>query len=178
MDHRALIARAQAGDPQAFEELFRVCYAPVFRFVFLKLKSRDESEDVTQEVFIKMLKSLPQYEDRGPSLLPYLFVIARNAVIDHVRRRRPEAGDDELWALVSEDPTPEESAKLGEETASVMKLLSQLSEAEEIVLKLKYLDGLSTTEIGAILEKSEEAVRQQLSRGIRHARSLLESPGS
>ncbi len=178
MDHRTLIASAQAGNSQAFEELFRVCYAPVFRFIFLKLKSRDESEDVTQEVFIKMLKSLPHYEDRGPSLLPYLFVIARNAVIDHVRKQKPEAGDDELWALVSQDPTPEESAQLGEETSQVIRILSQLSEAEEAVLKLKYLDGLSTSEISLLLEKSEEAVRQLLSRGIRRARSLLESPGS
>jgi RNA polymerase sigma-70 factor (ECF subfamily) len=178
MDHRALIAKAQAGDPSAFDELFRACYAPVFRFVFIRLKSHDDAEEITQDVFVKMLASLSRYEDRGPSLLPYLFTLARNAVIDLVRKRKPELDDEALWALPSGDPTPEESARLGEETAHVLKLLNQLSEAERDALRLKYLDGFSTAEVAATLGKTEEAVRQLVSRGVRRIRSLYESSGS
>ncbi len=173
MDHIALIQRARDGDHAAFDTLYRTCYAPVYRFVLIRVRSKDEAEDITQDVFIKFLRILPQYESRG-STLPYLFTMARNAVIDHYRKRRPDYNDDALWALASEGPSPEEESALGAEVSKVLKLLDELSDAEEAAIKLRYLDGLSTTEVAAILLKSEDAVRQILSRGIRRLRYLLE----
>lgn len=175
VDHTNLIARAQGGDEAAFEELYRACYAPVYRFVLTRIKSHDEAEDITQEVFVKLLNTLARYEKRSPSLLPYLFVIARNAIIDQYRKRRPEAPEEELWELASADPTPEEAAILGEETAQVIALVNQLKESDAAVVRMKYFDGLSTAEIALVVEKSEEAVRQILSRSVAQLRSLYTS---
>lgn len=177
MDHLALIERAQAGEHAAFDALYRSAYAPVYRFVLIRVKSKDVAEDITQDVFIKFLKALPTYVG-SPSILPFLFTAARNTIIDHYRKRKPDYDDEALWALASEDPSPEETAALGAEVTMVLKLLSQLSPAEEAAIKLRYLDGLSTVEVAAILEKSEEAVRQILSRGVRGIRSLLEGSTS
>lgn len=178
VDHHTLIAQAQQGDPKAFEELYRSYYAPLYRFALTRMKSPDDAEDITQEVFIKLLAALPTYRAENPSLLPYLFVMARNKIIDHYRKRRPEYDEEGLWKIASEDPTPEESAVLGEETAYVIRLLNTLGEAESEIVRLKYLDGYSTAEIASILHKKEDAIRQTLSRSIRHMRSLYTSQGS
>lgn len=175
MDQRALILRVQAGDSAAFNELYHACYAPVYRFVLFRVKDRDQAEDIVQDVFIKLFQKIGTIDDRNQSILPYLFVSARNAVIDRMRQTKPTLDDESLWSLASEDPTPEQESHLGEAVVQVMKLLSQLSEAEEVAIKMKYLDGLETSEISHILGKSEEAVRQLLSRGIRKIRTLLES---
>lgn len=177
MDHKELIVRAKEGDHAAFDTLYRLCYAPLYRFVLIRVKSKDESEDITQDTFIKLVRALPRYEGEG-SVLPYLFTIARNTIIDHYRKRKPDYDDEALWALASDAPSPEESAALGAEVAEVMGLLHQLSDAEESVIKLRYLDGLPTADVAAIVGKSDEAVRQVLSRGIRRIRSLLESKRS
>lgn len=175
MDHLDLITRAQQGDEDAFEELYRACYAPVYRFVLMRMKSPDDSEDITQEVFVKLLASLPRYEQRNRSLLPYLFVMARNAVIDHYRKSRPMASEEELWELASKDPSPEEAAMMGEEAAQAVALLNSLKEADAEVVRMKYFDGLSTAQIAQSINKSEDAVRQILSRSIHQLRSLYTS---
>ena len=178
MNHVDLIVRAQQGDQEAFEELYRSCYAPVYRFALTRIKSPDDAEDTTQDVFIKLLETLPRYRQQSPSLLPYLFVIARNKIIDHYRKRRPEYDEEELWKLASEDPTPEEAAMIGEETAQTIALLNVLGEAEAAIVRMKYFDGFSTAEIAAVVGKREDAVRQILSRSIRLIRSHYTSRGS
>lgn len=172
MDHYDLIKRAQDGDAEAFEALFRTCYAPVYRFVLSRLKSPDDADDVTQDVFIKFLAALPRYEQQRHSALPYLFAIARNAIVDRYRTRRPELSVDELWERESEDPSPEEVAMLGEEAAHAVTLVNSLKETDAMVIRLKYFDGFSTAEIAETLDKSEEAIRQIMSRSMAHLRSL------
>ena len=178
VDHYDLVLRAKAGDPKAFETLYTECYSPVYRFVLTRTKSQDDAEDITQEVFVKLLDSLKRYAQKGPSLLPYLFVIARNKVIDHYRKKRPEYDDEMLWEMASEDPSPEDVARLGEETAHAVRLLNALGETEAMVVRLKYFDNFSTARIAQMLGKSEDAVRQILSRSIRYMRSLYTSHGS
>lgn len=176
MDTIEVITRAKAGDHAAFEQLYRALYAPVYRFAVLRLKSKDDADDVTQQVFIKFFNALPRFEPQE-SALPYLLTIARNAIIDHLRRRKPDLDDDALWAVASTEPTPEQTAHLGGEVSRVLVALNQLSDAEEAVIKMKYLDSLETSEIANILGKQEDAVRQLLSRGLRRARILLEGTG-
>lgn len=178
MSHVDLIQRAQAGDHGAFSELYTSCYAPVYRFIVVRVKSKEDADDITQDVFVKMLRALPTYQSRSDSLLPYLFTIARNAIIDYLRKKKPIYDDDALWDLASADPSPEEAARLGGEVTEVLKALHKLSEAEEAAITLKYLDGLGTAEVAGILGRTEESVRQLLSRGIRNIRSILESTSS
>ncbi len=173
MDQYDLIVRAREGDVRAFDELYRSLYAPVFRAAVQFLRSRDDAEDVTQTVFINFFKSLDRYERRG-SMLAYLLVMTRNACIDHARVRRPDYDDEALLAVRSDEPTPEESAILSSDARMVVDALQRMSPGEADALRLKYLDGLETREIAQILDKSEEAVRQAVSRGVRSLRSLLE----
>lgn len=172
MDLTDLIDRARKGEHAAFADLYHKLYAPLFRFVYLRVKDRDVAEDITQDTFLKFLNALPTFTGSAP--LPYLHTVARNAIIDFHRKKKPDLDDDALWDLASGEPTQEETAMLSEDTAKVVRVLAKLSPGEEAVIRLKYLDGLDTRDIALYLEKSEESVRQLLSRGIRHVRSLFD----
>ncbi len=173
MDQPDLLARAQGGEHAAFDELYRTAYAPVYRFIYIRTRSKEVAEDLTQDVFVKMFAARPQAPASG-SLLPYLFTVARNAVIDWSRKKKPLYDDDALASVADQTRSPEAEAELGADVTQMLDALQQLSEGEEAVLKLRYLDGLSTAEVAALLEKSEEAIRQALSRGLRRLRSILE----
>ncbi|MEK7530262.1 MAG: sigma-70 family RNA polymerase sigma factor [Patescibacteria group bacterium] len=173
MDHRELIKKAKEGDRPAFDELYRTVYAPVYRFIVMRVKSKDEAEDLCQIVFTKFFIALPSYRDSGPSVLPYLFTMARNAIIDETRKRKPIYDDDALWSIADQSPSAEQNSMQHEEVMTVLNAMQACSEAEEAVLKLRYLDGFSTAEVAALLEKSPEAIRQLLSRALRHIRTYL-----
>ncbi len=169
-----LVGNATGGDTTAFDELYQRAYAPVFRFIYLRIKRRDDAEDLTQDVFIKVLGAMPKIEaDKSP--LPYLFTIARNTVIDWARKKKPEYNDDALFNLMDETQGPEAYADLDQEARRVLSVMTKLSETDEALIKLKYMDGLSHKEIANIVGKNEEAVRQALSRAMRELRTLLES---
>lgn len=159
-------------DQLTFDEVYRTLYAPLFRFVYTRVKDRALAEDITQDTFVVFLKVHPTFQAGAP--LPYLHTVARNKVIDHMRKKRPDLDDDALFALASDAPTPEESAVLGEELSLVLSALATLSPAEEAAVRLKYLDTLTTAEIAQYLEKSEEAVRQLLSRGLARVRAYID----
>ncbi|MCL9972243.1 MAG: sigma-70 family RNA polymerase sigma factor [Candidatus Pacebacteria bacterium] len=172
MEYDVLIQRARQGDTGAFDALYRLLYAPLFRFVLMRMKDRELAEDVTQETFVVFVQHLKTFGSGSP--LPYLHTVARNKIIDHFRRRTPDVNDDALWALADSAPTPEESARLGEEVSGVFVALKTLSSAEAEVVKARYLDGLTTAEVATLLDKTEEAVRQLLSRGMRSLRAYYD----
>jgi RNA polymerase sigma-70 factor (ECF subfamily) len=172
VEYTDLIARARGGDEAAFETLYKNLYAPVYRFVLMRTKDKTLADDVTQETFIKFLAALPRFQ--GTSPLAYLHTIARTTCIDHFRKVRPTESDEELWDHASEAPSPEEESQLGAEVGELFRALATLPPAEAAVVKAKYLDGLETLEIAAFLDKSEEAVRQLVSRGLRRLRSYYD----
>lgn len=159
-------------DDGQFDEIYRTLYAPLYRFVIVRCRDRALAEDITQDTFIRFLQAAPTLDGRSP--LPYLHTVARNALIDHYRKKTPDFDDEALAQLVSADPSPEAVAALGEEVAGVIAALGKLSGDEEAAIRLKYLDGFDTKEISLQLGKTEESVRQLLSRGLRRVRTILD----
>src|SRR5829696_8894417 len=87
-----LVDQARACDRQAFGCLFDQFHEPIYRFVASRVQRPADAEDLTQLVFVKALEALPRYESRGIPFGGWLFRLARNAVIDHVRTRHEHAG--------------------------------------------------------------------------------------
>src|SRR5688500_1355368 len=116
----ALAVRASKGDPAAFGALYDRHFTAVYRYVYYRVRDDAEAEDLTSDVFMKALRAIRRYEPRQ-AFLAWLYRIARNAVIDHVRRggrqvsfedalRHPEvhnAVDPDLEVLRSEEHTSE-----------------------------------------------------------------------
>ena len=122
-----LVAAAQQGDPEAFGALFDHYYGPVYRFVAARVGRPSDAEDLAQLVFVKALEALPRYESRGIPFGGWLFRLARNVVIDHIRTRRDHATLDLVVERADQDDGPDELAVLRQEMDSVALALRRLT---------------------------------------------------
>ena len=102
-----LIQRARRGDPGSITWLFERYQPVLFRYLYYRLGDWQSAEDLTSEVFIRMLRALPGYQPQAAPFQGWLFLIARNLAVDHFRRSgRSETLGENLSAL---DPLPEKA---------------------------------------------------------------------
>ena len=159
-----LVKRAKRGDPQAFASLYDRYVDRVFRMVRLRVSDEMIAEDLTSEVFMKAWDNLGRYKTRGYSFGAWLFRIARNAIIDHYRLSK------EHEELDQAEHTPSgavESAVIQSDLSDRLKSrLKSLTSDQRSVLEMKFLMGLSTEEVGAVLGKDQGAIRALQMRGL------------
>ncbi len=174
-DLKMLVILAKQGDAQAFDQLYTLFVTPIYRYIYLRLRDKQLSEDLTQTVFLKAYVSLKTYQDKNKPVLAYFFTIARNSIIDHVRKQSSRATAD----LSEVENKPDEKTNIPKEVdgllanEQIIEKLSDLTEEQQEVIILKFINGFSNTEIAEILGKTEMAIRQLQSRGIRTLRELL-----
>ena len=174
MDDSALLRRARAGDQRALDELCRRCWKPVYRSFARFTQNPAEAEDLTQEVFLRALRSLPQFEDRGVPFTAYLLQIAQNLARDRWR-----AGPTRL--VVTADvperavtgPGPEILAVESARRLALLSALDRLAPDHRAVLRLRILEGRPTSEVATLTRRSQPAVRQLQVRALAALRVLL-----
>lgn len=172
--HRALLARAQAGDRDAFRALYQDLYDPVCRFVGRRVRRREDVEDLVGRVFHKLLEHLGDIDLRKGSVRMYVLATARNAVIDFVRARREGTPLDDVAPILADDRgTALDSLVQAERVRALRAAVAALPEDAQEVLALRYGDGLKHAEIAALLGQSTDAVKQRLSRAQRSLREML-----
>lgn len=168
------VSRAVAGDAAAFRALYRELHPAVAGFVGRRVRARADAEDLISRVFMAFVKHLGDYRrDRG-SVHAWILRIARNAIIDDARARRPALPLDAVSEVL-----PGAGDLLGELLARERRdlLVDQIAalpaETREL-LALRYADGLSHAEIAAVLGLRADAVKQRVSRTLRELRSRLQ----
>lgn len=163
-DEVELVRRASI-DAGAFAALYQRYLARVYRYLRSRCDSNDDAADLTQQVFLKASEALPRYRERGAPFSAWLFRIARNAAIDHDRRRRATVPWDSLVEMPASDDV--EAGVLDREAhARLRVLLAELSSDERELLALRFAAGLSSREIAAVVSASEAAVKKRLTRMI------------
>ena len=146
-----LVAGLKAGRPEAFERLVREHGDRVYRFV-KRLVGPRWADDVTQEVMIRVFRSIGTYRPTG-RFESWLFTIANNLCIDHARKRRPESAlsdvDEDLTAerFVADGPAPLEDLESQEERRALLKAVERLPLEQRQVFLLREEGGLSFREI-------------------------------
>ena len=169
-----LVRAAQRGDPEAFGRIFDHYYTPLHRYVASRVNRPSDAEDLTQLVFVKALEALPRYQARGIPFGGWLFRLARNAVIDHVRTRHEHAG----LEVVAERPTdtdePAERAELHSELDRLSRALETLTAEQREAIALRFFGGLSAREAAVVMGKQEGTIRGLQFRAIAALRRALE----
>lgn len=170
-----ILARAQAGDQDAFREIYLANHTAIYRYVLGETRSTTDSEDITQEVFIRAWSSLGSFRGES-SLLHWLFRIARNLIIDRSRSRqrhpevsleapiRPDSGETHGDRLASKKANPGQAAVKAEEQAAFQKALAGLPEIQRTVFILREWEGLDYRAIGLRLGLNEGTVKSRLAR--------------
>jgi RNA polymerase sigma-70 factor (ECF subfamily) len=154
-----LVEAAKDGDPEAFGALFDHFYGPVYRYVAARVGRPSDAEDLAQLVFVKALEALPRYELRGVPFGGWLFRLARNVVIDHVRTRREHVTLDIIVQQSAEDDGPDELAALRQDMDSVAFALRRLTPEQREAIQLRFFAGLSAKEAAIAMGRQEGTVR-------------------
>jgi RNA polymerase sigma-70 factor (ECF subfamily) len=166
------IEQAQSGNSDGLHFLY-VRYAPdVQRFVNSLVKDHHEAEDITQNIFAKLMKAINKYEPREVPFAAWVMRVARNAALDHLRARR---------AVPTEEVRLADSGQtqVGQERSRDLRLaLEELPEDQREVLILRHIAGLSPVEIAATLKKSESSVHGLHHRGRRTLQEKLAELGA
>lgn len=153
-------------DRAAFAELYIQHRERVFRYLRARCASDDDALDLTAKTFERALQAIPRYATRGGGVTAWLLRIARNAAVDHERRRRPLLFVSSPPDRPSPDPTPEEAAIGAEERRVLRELVARLPPIQRDALALRFGAGMTAREISLVVGKSEEATQKLIARAI------------
>ena len=153
--------RAQEQDQEAFAELYEAYFDKIYRYIVLKIGDRTEAEDMTQQVFLKVLKSLPSYKWKDVPFSAWLYRIAHNQVVDYFRKTSRQQSIELTEAITPDDPdeNPEHQTELKADINHLVKATRQLSKAQQEVIALRFSSDLPVAEVARLMGKSEGAVK-------------------
>ena len=168
-----LVDEARSGDAEAFAAIFDRYHEPVYRFIASRIHRPADAEDLTQLAFVKALEALPRYESRGVPFGGWLFRLARNVVIDHVRTHKETAELEQVLEHADRDRGPDEWAMTRQEIDSVRVALATLTDEHREAIALRFFAGLSAKEAAIAMGKQEGTVRGLQFRAIAALRRQL-----
>src|SRR5256885_9241394 len=167
-----LIRRVARRDANAFEALYHRYARPVFGLALRRLGDRMRAEDAVQETFAAVWRSARTYKpDRGAGA-PWLYAVARNAIVDRARGRPEPPGEGP--ELPSDEPSPAERAETSYTAWRVHRALEGLASNEREVIELAYYGGLSQSEVADYLNIPLGTVKTRTRAGLAHLADLLE----
>lgn len=177
LEVRRRLPELDAGALQAFFDHY---FDRVYGYLRRLVREDHLAEDLTQDVFLHVHRSLPSYDPERP-LSPWVYTIATNKVRDHWRSRRHQeerrilSVDDEENApvLAAQDGAPAAALESGEVAEKVAEAVAELPEMLRETFVLRFYDGLSFEQIGEIVERNETAVRKRYSRALQELRGTL-----
>jgi RNA polymerase sigma-70 factor (ECF subfamily) len=168
----ALAKAATSGDVEAVGRLYDVLVGPIYRFVAVRVRRREDAEDLTHLVFERIVAALPRYRHNGRPFAAWAFRIARNAVIDHQRRLRPteQLGS---FAEPSDDVGPDALSVRGEEIRELRAAIQRLTPDQQEAIALRYAVGLSAEEAARVMGRQAGTIRGLTFRAIEALRRTL-----
>lgn len=173
----AVVQRAKDGDQTAFAELYETHAPRLYRYFLPRVSGHTQlAEDLTEEVFVRVLERFGQYEDRGLPFGAWLFRIAHNLLIDSRRRapRHPLVGLDECEEIDS--PAATSSLDQALDHHELLLAMQRLTAEQQRVIQLRFLDGMTIADTAQAMTKTEESVKKLQARALHAMRRTLSEP--
>ena len=175
-DEGALVTAAQR-DPRAFGALYELYVDRIYRYVYRRVGTHHEAEDITAQTFQQALQALPNYQWRGLPFGAWLFRIAGNLINRRGRGAGREIAVEDVTVFSGVDDADDDPAELAwrtEEAGALHALLHSLPPDQQRVLVLKFSHGLKNREIGDLMGRSEGAIKQLVHRALVALRAQME----
>ena len=175
-DERAIVDAAQVGDQQALAALYDHYFPRVYRYVSTRLTSTEDAEDVTTEIFLRIIENLRSFSWRGLPFGAWVFRIARNEVVSHVRRQKVRSATAQLSESI-QDPSPDHVDEIATAftIATIREAAEKLPEAQRQVIALRFGAGLSVAETASALKKTENNVKVLQHKAIARLQTMVRS---
>lgn len=172
MDDISTLVEEARANPVAFGRLYNHYVQPVYRYLFSRVGTVHDAEDLTSQTFVTAYESLARYRERG-YFSAWLFRIARSKLMDHFRRSKPEAGLDAVERMAGGHDALGQLIQ-DEEITRLRSLIASLRDDEQDLIHLRYVAGLSFAEIAETLGKREDAVKKSVYRLLARLKGQLE----
>lgn len=179
-DGEDLLARFRDGDRSAFDDLVLAFHARLVQFFYRLCWDLGRSEDLTQNLFLKLLRSSARYRPEG-KLATFIFRVATNLWIDHYRAARPRGRLYSLdqaivdgWEPAGTQTGPADRVVAGEDRARLRAALEKLTEPHRLVFELAIYQELPYAEVGAILDIPVGTVKSRMHNAVKALRTLLD----
>lgn len=171
---RKIVRKAIAGDEDAAGALFDHYHPRVFAYALSKLRNRSDAEEVASEAFARVLRDIDKFRWKGSGFEAWLFRIAANLIVDHVRKNRRETPSDSATETAStQELGPLASVLAGEQAARLGSMLESLADEQREVVLLRFAAGLDTSEVGNVMGRKPNAVRQLQFRALTNLREMM-----
>ena len=153
--------------------LYEEYYDKIARYVYVHIGNREEAEDIAGEVFLRALKSLKSYREKGIPMQGWLFRIAHNLTVDYLRKmdKRRTVPIDSV--VLAGNDNPIDTAEKNIEFERVTEAMKQLTTEQREVINLRFFGGLTSREVGGILGKGDGAVREMQRAAIEKLRGIM-----
>ena len=168
-----LIERARMGDTGAIAVFYEQYHDAIYRFLYYRLGDPQAAEDLTSEVFLRMINSLADYRPQNVSFQAWLYQIARNLSIDHYRKasnRKQTILEDNL---VTGDSSFGSSVERKLTSITLRQALTQINEDQRDVLVMRFVAGMPISDVAQALRRSENAIKALQRRGLLALRKIL-----
>ena len=158
-NEESLVRLAKQGDKEAFAQLYEEYFDKIYRYIVLKMGNKTEAEDLTQQVFLKSLRSISSFNWKGVPFSSWLYRIAHNLVVDYLRKSSKQniGSIDNIEAVSDSNPQLEVERKLDIE--QVLRAARDLTAAQREVISLRFSSDLTIAEVAGIMSKSQGAVK-------------------
>ena len=176
-DEAKLVARASLGDPDAVASLYDVYASRIYSYIYRRTSDPVTAEDLTGQVFLRMLEALRNGKGWRTSFSGWLYRIAHNLVVDLYRKRgqvRYIAIDDSP-NLAASDNDPYRVAASRLDSDVLLRAINQLTEEQAQVVTLRFLEGYSIAEVADIMDKTDGAIKALQYRGVASLRRIMSS---
>ncbi len=156
-----LISRACDGHSDAFGALYDKYIDQIYNYIYFRTSNVKDAEDICSRVFLRALRHIERYEDRGYPFSAWLYRIAHNLVVNWYRdrERSDEISLDDQYPPPKMDGDVEDRIEKENETEMLLAVIQDLPEDRKELLILKHVDGLTNTEIGQIMDRTEGAIK-------------------
>lgn len=170
-----LVKKASQGDAEAFGKLYDLHLDAVYRYVYYKVSSPSEAEDLTGQVFLRAWEAIPRYQWREIPFSHWLMRLARNAVIDHYRTAKTHGELDDQ--LVAREPDPQGEYLREERNRGLEAAIRRLPEEQRTVITLRFVEEMDYAQVAQIMGKSQGALRVVQHRALAALKRMLEREG-
>lgn len=171
----SLLERVQDYDPAALAEIYDRYAGRIYKYIYFRLGDDALAEDLTGTVFIKMLEAIRRKRSWNASFPGWLFRIAHNLVVDHIRSAQQSRRPGLYEPRPIDDQDPAALVERRSEHERLRRALAQLTEEQARVIVLKFVEGLSNAETAQVIGKSEGAVKSLQFRAVAALRRIFEA---
>lgn len=165
-----LVRKAKGADASAQSRLISLFYTKIYRYIYYRVNQKEDAEDLTNDVFVRMLESL---ENQSGSFFAWLYQIASNRIVDYYRKKDVRKDTSEVGDAIEYFESDEKSIDKMFLQNELRKGIQQLTGEQQEVIVLRFIEGYQANEVAEMLNKTPTAIRQLQFRALKQLRKII-----